>query len=129
MDEFDFDMASQALGGSMTPGDALRVVFGSQAATTPGSRNIAGIADPAVDALIDRIAKADTREKLNVAARALDRVLRAGRYWVPMWTRADDWVAYWDVFARPATKPRYASGAPGTWWWDAEKAKRVGMAG
>ena len=129
MDEFDFDMASQALGGSMTPGDALRVVFGSQAATTPGSRNIAGIADPVVDALIDRIAKADTREKLNVAARALDRVLRAGRYWVPMWTRADDWVAYWDVFSRPDTKPRYASGAPGTWWYDAEKAKRVGMAG
>ena len=57
MEDFDFDMASMALGGAMTPGDALRIVFASQAATTPGSRNIAGIADPAVDALIGEIRK------------------------------------------------------------------------
>jgi microcin C transport system substrate-binding protein len=102
-------------------------VYGSEAAKTPGSRNIAGIADPAVDALIDTIANATTRADLEVAARCLDRVLRAGRYWVPMWYRAEDWIAYWDAFDRPKTRPTYATGAPGTWWWDADKAKRVGM--
>ena len=91
MEDFDFDMASMALGGAMTPGDALRIVFASQAATTPGSRNIAGIADPAVDALIGEIAQADSRAKLNVAARALDRLLRAGRYMIPMWFRSEEW--------------------------------------
>jgi microcin C transport system substrate-binding protein len=126
LEEFDFDMTTMALGGAMTPGDSLRVVFGSQAAATPGSRNIAGVADPAVDALVSAIALADTRAKLNVACRALDRVLRANRYMVPMWFRSDDWVAYWDIFSRPGTKPKYASGAPGTWWYDPEKAKAIG---
>ncbi|WP_046862516.1 extracellular solute-binding protein [Microvirga massiliensis] len=128
MEEFDFDMASRALGGSLTPGDSLRVVFGSEAARTPGSRNIAGIADPAVDALIERIANAKSRPDLNLACRALDRVLRAGHHWVPMWFKDTDWIAYWDVFARPERKPRYGSGAPGTWWFDAAKAQRIGRA-
>jgi microcin C transport system substrate-binding protein len=126
MDDYDFDMASRALGGSSTPGDSLRIVYGSQAATTPGSRNVAGIMDPAVDALVERIAQAKTREELTIACRALDRVLRAGHYWVPMWFKATDWLAYWDQFSRPETKPRFGSGAPGTWWYDAEKAKRIG---
>ncbi|HEX2509034.1 MAG TPA: extracellular solute-binding protein [Microvirga sp.] len=126
MDDFDFDMASRALVGVSTPGDSLRIVFGSEAARTPGSRNIAGIADPAVDALIETIGNAATRPELVIACRALDRVLRAGHYWVPMWFKATDWVAYWDMFSRPATKPKLASGAPGTWWHDAEKARRIG---
>ena len=126
MDEYDFDMASRTLGGSPTPGDSLRVVYGSEAGKQPGSQNIAGIADPAVDALIEPIANAKTREELNIACRALDRVLRAGHYWVPMWYRASEWLAYWDQFSRPETKPRFSSGAPGTWWYDAEKAKRIG---
>jgi microcin C transport system substrate-binding protein len=126
MNEYDFDMASRALGGLTTPGNGLRIVYSSQAATTPGSQNMAGIADPAVDALIERISLAKTRDELNVACRALDRVLRAGHYWVPMWFKATDWFAYWDQFSRPDTKPRFGSGAPGTWWHDAEKAKRIG---
>jgi microcin C transport system substrate-binding protein len=126
MDDYDFDMASRALGGSSTPGDSLRIVYGSQAATTPGSRNVAGIMDPAVDALVERIAQAKTRDELTIACRALDRVLRAGHYWVPMWFKATDWLAYWDQFSRPETKPRFGTGAPGTWWYDAEKAKRIG---
>ncbi len=126
MDEFDFDMASRNLGGSATPGDSLRIIYGSKAAETPGSRNIAGIADPAVDALIERISQAKTRADLVIACRALDRVLRAGHYWVPMWFKAADWLAYWDQFSHPDTKPRFSSGAPGTWWYDAEKAKRIG---
>jgi microcin C transport system substrate-binding protein len=126
MDDFDFDMASRNLGSSGTPGDGLRIVYSSQAAQTPGSRNIAGIADPAVDVLIERIAQAKSRADLVIACRALDRVLRAGHYWVPMWFKAADWLAYWDQFSHPAIKPRFSSGAPGTWWHDAEKAKRIG---
>lgn len=126
MDEYDFDMASRNLVTGSTPGDSLRVVYGSESGKAPGSRNIAGINDPAVDALIEKIAGAQSRQELNIACRALDRVLRSGHYWVPMWFRASEWIAYWDQFSRPETKPRFASGAPGTWWYDAEKAKRIG---
>jgi microcin C transport system substrate-binding protein len=128
MQDYDFDMASRALGAAPTPGDSLRVVYGSEAGKKPGSSNIAGIAHPAVDALIERIAQAKSREELNVACRAFDRVLRAGHYWVPMWYKASDWIAYWDMFSRPAAKPRFATGAPGSWWYDAEKARRIGRA-
>lgn len=126
MEEFDFDMASRNLVGSFTPGDSLRTVYGSEAAKTSGSQNLAGISHPAVDALIEKIGNAQSRQELNIACRALDRVLRSGHYWVPMWFRASDWVAYWDQFSRPEKKPRFNSGAPGTWWYDAEKAKRIG---
>ncbi|WP_112662865.1 extracellular solute-binding protein [Microvirga flavescens] len=126
MDSYDFDMASRALSGALTPGDELRVIYGSEAGKAPGSRNIAGIADPPVDALIERIARIDNRKDLNIACRALDRVLRSGQYWIPMWFKNADWVAYWDIFARPDKHPRLGSGAPGTWWYDAEKAKRIG---
>jgi microcin C transport system substrate-binding protein len=126
MNDYDFDMTSRALVGTTTPGDDLRAVYASEAAKTPGTRNIAGIAHPAVDAIVEKIGSAKTREELNMACRALDRVLRAGHYWVPMWFKASDWVAYWDEFSRPQTKPRFGSGAPGTWWHDAEKAKRIG---
>jgi microcin C transport system substrate-binding protein len=126
--DFDFDVTVRNLSGSTTPGDALRSVFGAQGANTPGSRNIGGIADPAVDVLVDTIANAKSRQDLTVACRALDRVLRAHRYWVPMWYRMADLVAYWDMFSRPETKPRFASGAPGTWWYDVDKARRIGRA-
>ena len=127
MAQFDFDMASMRLGGSRTPGDDLRVVYGSEAATNPGSRNIAGIADPAVDAMIVKIANAKTRAELNVACRVLDRILRAGRYCVPMWYNDKALLAYWDIFERPQTKPKYGTGAPDTWWIDPAKAAKVGV--
>ena len=66
-----------------------------------GSQNLAGIADPAIDALIDSIIAAKTRPELTTACRALDRVIRAGRYWIPHWYKASHWIAYWDVFGRP----------------------------
>ncbi len=129
LDNFEFDIVTMALGGSLTPGDGLRITWGSEAARTPGTRNVAGVSDPAVDFLIEKIARVDNREDLNTACRALDRVLRAGRYWIPMWYKDKSLVAYWDVFSRPATTPRYSTGAPGTWWWDADKAKRINYQG
>jgi microcin C transport system substrate-binding protein len=126
VDDFDFDITVQRFGFSTTPGDLLRTYFASQAAKLKGSRNIAGIADPAIDALIDKIIAADTRPKMVFACRALDRVIRSGRYWIPHWYKASHWIAYWDVFSRPATKPRYARGVPDTWWYDPVKAAKLG---
>jgi microcin C transport system substrate-binding protein len=127
-DEFDYDVTSRRYSTAPTPGEYMRLVFGSQAAATRGSPNLAGIADPAIDALLERIATAATREELNVACRALDRVLRAGRYWVPMWFKPEHWVAYWDMYRHPDTLPRYGYGAPAIWWYDAEMARRIGRA-
>ena len=129
LDNFDFDIVTMALGGSFTPGDGLRITWSSDAAKTPGTRNVAGVQDPAVDFLVHRISRASSREELTVAARALDRVLRAGRYWIPMWYKDKSLIAYWDVFSRPETRPRYSTGAPGVWWWDAEKATRINYQG
>ncbi len=65
---------------------------------------------------------AKSREELKTAAKALDRVLRVGHYWVPHWYKAAHHVVYWDKFSRPAVKPRYERGIIHTWWYDAEKA-------
>ena len=126
VDDFDFDITVQRFSFSSTPGDGLRTYLSSQAATTKGSQNLAGIADPAIDALIDVAINAETRATLTTACRALDRVVRAGRYWVPHWYLASHRIAYWDVFARPtAAKPRYARGVPETWWHDPVKAAKM----
>lgn len=129
VDDFDFDITVQRFSFSETPGDSLRTYLSSQSAKTKGSQNIAGIADPVVDALIDTIIAADTRSALVTACRALDRVIRAGRYWIPHWYKASHWVAYWDVFGRPAGKPRYSRGVPATWWYDAAKAAKLEQRG
>jgi len=121
-DDFDFDVIVQRFSFSSTPGDSLRSYFSSQAAALQGSQNLAGISDPVVDALIERIIAADSRPALISACKALDRVIRAGRYWIPHWYKASHWLAFWDVFGRPATKPRYARGIPETWWYDRDKA-------
>ncbi|MBI3433606.1 MAG: ABC transporter substrate-binding protein [Proteobacteria bacterium] len=121
VDDFDFDITVQRFGFSTTPGDSLRSYFSSAAAALKGSQNIAGIIDAAVDALIERVIAAKTRADLVTAARALDRVLRAGRYWIPHWFKASHWIAYWDVFARPPQKPRYARAIPETWWHDSAR--------
>lgn len=127
LDDFDYDMVSRRYSTSPTPGDGLRLIYGSEAARTRGSRNISGIADPALDALLAVIADAGSRAELATACTALDRILRSHRIWIPMWSKGSHWIAYWDVFGRPATKPKYDRGAPLTWWYDDAKAKRIGL--
>lgn len=121
IDDFDFDITVQSFGFSATPGESLRSYFGSQAAKTKGSQNIAGIDDPVVDALIEQAIEANSRATLTAACSALDRVLRAGRYWVPHWNKGTYWLAYWDVFGFPPAQPRYARAIPDTWWAKQEK--------
>ncbi|MEA2907814.1 MAG: microcin transport system substrate-binding protein [Alphaproteobacteria bacterium] len=125
MDDFDFDLTIERMQFPSTPGDSLRPLFSSQAAAIKGSQNLAGIADPVIDAMVDLIIAARTRSELTTACRVLDRAFRVGRYWVPQWFQTVHRVAYWDVFARPATKPRYGRGAPETWWHDSAKAAKL----
>jgi microcin C transport system substrate-binding protein len=123
--DFDFDITTQRYVMRNTPGVELRSYFGTAAAQMVGSLNLAGISDPAVDALIERVIAAKSRDELNTAARALDRVLRAGHYWVPHWYKASNNVAYWDKFSRPETKPRFDRGILDTWWYDEAKAAKL----
>jgi microcin C transport system substrate-binding protein len=127
--DFDFDIVIQRFGFSATPGDSLRTYFSSESAALKGSQNLAGIADPAIDAMIDRVIAATSRPNLVTACRTLDRLLRAGRYWIPHWYKASHWIAYWDIFGRPPTKPRYARGVPETWWYDRSKASKIQRSG
>jgi microcin C transport system substrate-binding protein len=135
VEDFDFDMTIERFTMSATPGDGLRPFFSSQAAKTKGSYNLAGIANPAIDALIEKIIGADNRADLTVASRAMDRVFRAGRYWVPQWYRTSHPLAYWDVFDHPKVLPRYqldnyssSLGERVLWWSDPGKAARLEQA-
>ena len=125
MKTFDFDMSMERYSLGLTPGIELKNYWGSEAAKTDGSFNLAGISNPAVDALADRMVKVQTREELVVTARALDRVLRAGHYWVPNWYKAAHHLAFWNTFSWPDVKPKYDRGALSTWWYDAAKAGKL----
>jgi microcin C transport system substrate-binding protein len=129
LNSFDFDITVDRFNFSDTPGETLRSSFSSQAAALKGSNNLAGIADPAIDAMIDAVIASPTRPALISACRALDRVIRAGRSWIPHWYKPSHWVAYWDVFGRPPAQPRYFRGIPDTWWYDRDKAAKIGRAG
>ncbi|MCR9086214.1 MAG: extracellular solute-binding protein [Rhodobacteraceae bacterium] len=118
--DFDYDVTVGRFVMGLSPSVELRSIFGSQAADAPGSFNFSGVADPAVDALIEAIISAQSREEMEVAARALDRVLRAQHIWVPNWYKATHWLAFWDVFGRPEEKPPYVRGDD-YWWFDQEK--------
>ena len=122
-DDFDFDIIIDRFGFSTVPGDSLRPFFSAKAADTKGSNNLAGISDPAVDAMVEQLIASDTRPKLVFAARALDRIIRAGRYWVPQWYADSHRLAYWDVFGHPSSLPKYAGvGVPDLWWSESAKA-------
>jgi microcin C transport system substrate-binding protein len=132
-DEFDFDITMRNMGTSLTPGDGLRTVYGSEAGRRNGGRNLAGIAVPAADAIMEMIPRARTREELTVACKALDRILRAQRSMIPAWHNDSAWLAYWDMFGKPEKPPRFAPTSSAyqavvlsTWWWDEEKAKKLG---
>jgi microcin C transport system substrate-binding protein len=125
MKSFDFDIATQRYSLRLTPGIELRSYWGSEAAKTDGSFNLAGISDPAIDALIDKVVAAKSRDELVNATRALDRILRAGHYWVPHWYKASHTLAYWNKFGIPDQKPKYDPGILDTWWFDSAKARAL----
>ena len=126
---FDFDVTVKRYALQQVPGVELRNFFGSNAATVDGSFNLAGIKDPVVDAMIDKVMAATSRAQLLAATGALDRVMRAGHYWVPHWYLGGHNLAFWDRFSRPAVKPKYDRGAPDTWWYDSVKAAAMAAKG
>ncbi|WP_169567263.1 extracellular solute-binding protein [Sneathiella limimaris] len=126
MQEFDFEIATRRFGQPAYPGVELRNWWGSGAAKTVGGLNVSGIQSPAVDSLIESIIKADNKEDLVVAARALDRVIMHSHVTIPQWFKASHFVAFWDKFGRPeAQKPGYDRAALHSWWYDPEKAAKL----
>ncbi len=118
---FNYDILSSRFASDVTPGTDLRVFFGTASANAPGSFNISGVASPAIDALIEQVVSAESRKQLDIAGRALDRVLRAEHFWVPNWHKGSHWIAHWDRFGWPAIKPKYDRGIVDTWWYDPAK--------
>lgn len=124
----DFDMIYSGWAQSLSPGNEQRDYFGSAAAGNPNTGNYGGIADPGVDALIDKVVFAKDRDSLITATRALDRVLLAGHYIVPSYTLRSERIARWDRFGHPDHIPDFSIGFPSVWWYDKDKAAKVGAA-
>jgi microcin C transport system substrate-binding protein len=125
--QWDFDIITMVWPESLSPGNEQRDFWGSQAADRPGSRNVVGIKNEAIDTLIERLIFAKNRADLVAATHALDRVLLWHNFVVPQWSYNKQRLARWDRFARPATLPKYGAAAfPTVWWVDADKAARVG---
>lgn len=123
---FDFDVITASWPESLSPGNEQREFWSSQTADVPGSRNLIGVRDPAVDALIERVIFATSRDELVAATRALDRVLLWNFYVIPQWTYGKERTARWDRYSHAAQLPLYgAADFPGGWWWDAAKAAKT----
>ncbi len=123
LNNFDFDAVNFGIAQSLSPGNEQRDYWGSGAADTPGSRNVMGLANPAIDALIDLVIQAPTREDLVIRTRALDRAVIWEMFAVPEWNNPTTWVAYWDQYDHPRPDEAPSRGVPFTaWWYDAEKA-------
>ena len=124
---FDFDIVMDVWPESLSPGNEQREFWGSQSADQPGSKNVVGIKNPAVDALIDKVIFAKDRAGLVAATKALDRVLLWNFYVVPQFTYPFSRYARWDRFSHAEPLPKYGrSGLPALWWYDSEKAARIG---
>jgi len=124
---FDFDMITNGWAQSLSPGNEQREYWGSQAARRDGSQNYAGIDDPGIDALIDKVIFAKDRDELVAATKALDRVLLAHNYVVPQWTYSKIRTARWNRYSHPEAMPRYGGAAfPTIWWYDEAKAAKTG---
>ena len=122
----DFDMIYNGWEQSMSPGNEQLEYFGSDSADREGSSNYGAIKNPAVDKIIQHILHTKDRDELIAACKALDRVLGWNNYVVPGWTLRASRVARWDRFAHPDPLPAYQIGFPTIWWWDADKAAKVG---
>ena len=122
----NFEMLVGLWAQSLSPGNEQAFFWGSAAADQPTSQNTAGIKNAGIDSLIERVILAKDRAELVAATKALDRVLLAHDYVVPLFASGMARTVRWDRFGRPANIPPYGPGFPGLWWWDAQKAAAVG---
>jgi len=125
---YDYDMVLGAFGQSLSPGNEQRFFWGSAAADTPGSPNLVGIKNPVIDALIEELVAASSRQQLIYQTRALDRVLLWNYYVIPHFHLGAYRIAYWNRFSRPAVMPKYDLGFD-TWWIDPVKDKALAARG
>ncbi len=125
---FDFDMIVGNAVNGYEPGGEMKQSYATETKDN-STRNRAGVADPGVDAVLDLIEAATTREELDVTTQVLDRVLRRIQFWVPQWYKNVYTVAYFDVYGRPEKPPTYALGEMNVWWYDTEKADKLKAAG
>lgn len=125
MDHFDFDATVSVFSQSLSPGNEQFDYWSSSKVDVPGSRNLIGVHDPVVDALLDKLVHAATREELVTACRALDRVLLWQYYVIPHWHIGSFRIAYWDRFGQPTLHPPYGLPVEDTWWVDAGKASKI----
>lgn len=125
LNNFDFDVIVMPLSQSDSPGNEQRDFWSSATANVPGSRNYAGIKNPVVDALVDKVIFATNREELVAATHALDRVLLWNYYYVPQFTRDTQWLAIWNKFGIPEKQPEYVGADIESWWIDVDKEKAL----
>lgn len=118
---YDFDVMQVGYVVNLSPSENIAQLYGSVSANQEDGANMSGVAIPAVDELIKKVGAAQSREEMQVAIRAIDRILRAEHIRIPNWFLAQDRVAYWDVFGRPEIKPEYGQGVISTWWFDQDK--------
>ncbi len=124
----DFETVVLAIGQSLSPGNEQREYWGSESADNASSANYAGIKNPAIDKLIEKVIFAQDRETLVAATRALDRVLLWNHYVVPQFYSDEDRTARWNRFAHPQNMPDFSVGFPTIWWYDEELAAKTGEA-
>ena len=118
---FDFDMTWYARGLSLSPGNEQNLYWGSEAADTQGSRNWMGMKSPAAEAMIDRLLNSESQDDFRAAAKALDRVLTAGRYVVPIWHSPVARIAHDAKLRYPSSLPMYGDWIgfqPDVWWYE-----------
>lgn len=107
IDNFDFDMTMLVTAQSLSPGNEQREFWSSISADRPGARNYAGIKDPVIDELVERIIHAKDRDELVALTHALDRLLMASYYAIPMWHNPEIWFAWWKKLQFPPSQPLY----------------------
>lgn len=114
---YDFDMIFNSWFSSLSPGNEQSFYWGSAAADVPGTRNYMGVKDPAIDAMIEAMLAAETREDFTAAVRAMDRVLMSGAYMIPLFHQPEQWLALWNKVKVPETTSLYGYRSS-TWWID-----------
>jgi microcin C transport system substrate-binding protein len=126
VNNFDFDVVWDVISQTQSPGNEQRDMWGSASAAIPGSRNLSGIKNPAVDKLIDRIIFSKDRDDLIAASHALDRVLLWNYFMIPHWYSDTINIAYWNKFGIPAKQPDYVGVDTDSWWIDPALEKKLG---
>ena len=124
----DFDLSNQAFDMSFEPSIGLEQWYASKTADD-SSRNLMRLRNPGIDRLITQVIATKTLDEMKTGVRALDRALRAVGFDIPLWYKAETWVAYYDFYRHPETLPPLATGELDFWWYDAEAADRLRAAG